>query len=113
MSDQITPIQRDALGATTFEKVQTIEIKTPDNSAPPASSKGSGSAPCPEDGVNFSRPMKTFLMQKKSYFTAPPPPTEVKKQQRKQEELRPKDDQVPQSNPLQSAATNTLFNMMG
>lgn len=102
MSDSVAPIQRDAAGATTFEKVQTIEVKVPDATAsPPPSAKGTDCAG-PADGVNFSRPMKTFLEQKKSYFTAPPPPTEVQKQKRKQEEEQPGPEKpalLPNQNP--------------
>ncbi|PKL78767.1 MAG: hypothetical protein CVV27_02815 [Candidatus Melainabacteria bacterium HGW-Melainabacteria-1] len=84
MSDQISPIMRDALGATTFEKVQTIEIQEPDKSAPAATSK-SQSCCGGDDGINFSKPMKKFLVQKKSYFTAPPPPSDQQKQKRQDE----------------------------
>lgn len=88
MSDSITPIQRDALGATTFEKVQTLEISEPDKSgqAPKTSTPACAE---PSDGVNLSRPMKKFLVQKKSYFTAPPPPTEKQKDQKKREAQEP------------------------
>ncbi len=86
MSDQIAPIQRDAIGNTTFEKVQTIEIKEPDTSAKAPATGKSAAACSPEDGLNFSRPMKKFLLKKKSYFTAPPATPEVQKQHRRDQE---------------------------
>lgn len=99
MSDAISPIQRDAVGATTFEKVQTYEVQQPDSTAPPP--KASGNCAASSDGVNFSRPMKKFLEQKKSYFTAPPPPSEVQKQKRKAENdpASPGQAALPQQDP--------------
>jgi hypothetical protein len=97
MSEQIAPIQRDAIGNTTFEKVQTLEISVPDTTAPAAKTPSCGT----EDGLNFSRPMKKFLVNKKSHFTAPPPAPEIQKQQKK-------DDK--QQNPLETPGSRiTIF----
>ena len=112
MSDQIAPIQRDAAGATTFEKVQTYEVKTPDTGAPPPKAAKANGTDCAasSDNVNFSKPMKTFIESKKSYFTAPPPPSEVQKQKRKQDEQRPAPEGqalMPNQNPT------SLFQVFG
>ena len=87
MSDSIAPIQRDAVGNTTFEKVQTVEVSVPDTSAAAQSAASKGPATCgSDDGLNFSRPMKKFLVKKSSFFTAPPPPSDIQKQQRRDEQ---------------------------
>lgn len=91
MSDSITPIQRDALGATTFEKVQNIEISEPDKSAPAQAKSSQSACSSPTDDVNFSRPMKKYMVQKKSYFSAPPPPAEKQKDRKKEAATNPQD----------------------
>lgn len=107
MSDSITPIQRSAAGATTFEKVETYEVKVPDTTASQSQSSPSRCGGS-DDGVNFSKPMKTFLQQKKSYFVAPPSATDVQKDQRKQDEL-----QADGRAPLPNQNPGSLFQMLG
>lgn len=91
MSDSITPIQRDAIGATTFEKVQNIEVSEPSKGAPKAPTSSSSDCSTPKDDLNFSGPMKKYMIQKKSYFTAPPPPAEKQKDRTKEANHNPQD----------------------
>lgn len=110
MSDSITPIQRSAAGATTFEKVETYEVKVPDNTASQSQTSPSKCSSS-DDGVNFSKPMKTFLQQKKSYFVAPPAATDVQKDKRKQDQIQP--DQVNGRALVPNQNPGSLFQVLG
>lgn len=76
MSDIIVPIQSDASGLVTFQRIETVEVIEPSPRPGPSRGRSAGA----RDGVLFSQPIKKHLETKKSQFAvqlpppAPPPP---------------------------------------
>lgn len=81
--EHIAPIGTDAMGVTSFEKLETIPVELPDLAAQARAPKSCSKC---SDSVNFSRPMKKHLIKKRSYFKRPPSQQE---QRLRQERTQP------------------------
>lgn len=79
MSDQIMPIQSDASGLVTYQRIESYEAEdAPEPPPPPKSSSGHSSS---RDTVLFSRQVKKHVEQRKSVFSVQMPPPAVQKPQ--------------------------------
>lgn len=76
---EISPVQTDAAGITTFIKVEQVQVNEP---VPQSELPKSGKSCCEaSDSLNFSRPMRKRMEEKKSYFKQPPAQAEQIRQQ--------------------------------
>lgn len=79
MSDQIMPIQSDASGLVTYQRIESYEVE--DRPEPPPPPKSSGGHASSRDSVLFSRQVKKHVEQRKSVFSVQMPPPAVQKPQ--------------------------------